>query len=115
MKIRLVFAWYDFYIGGYWDRHKHILYLMVPFVGVATRFGRKQSLNIRYLDAKRSIITHACRTNRGISGAFDEAVENARREYEIIVGNALRSGRETELRLHLVLQVERSEKVSNRE
>lgn len=61
----------------------------------------------RYLDAKRSIITNVCRTNKGVSGAFDEAVENARKEYEIIVGHALRSGREPDLRIHLVLQIER--------
>ena len=35
MRIRLVLAWYDLWIGAYWDRASRTLYLMVPMIGVA--------------------------------------------------------------------------------
>lgn len=34
MKVSLVVAWYDWWIGGYYDQKKQRLYLMVPFVGI---------------------------------------------------------------------------------
>lgn len=34
MTIRPIFAWYDWWIGGYYDQKKGRLYLMVPFVGI---------------------------------------------------------------------------------
>jgi len=34
-----VFAWYDLWIGAYWDRRTRTLYLMVPMIGVAIKFG----------------------------------------------------------------------------
>ena len=39
MKIRPVFAWYDGYFGYYWSRETHTLYLMVPMIGIAIKFG----------------------------------------------------------------------------
>ncbi len=34
MKVRLIFRWYDLWIGFYWDRTKRILYFFpVPTVG----------------------------------------------------------------------------------
>lgn len=38
MKIKPIFAWYDWWIGGYWDRKKYKLYLMLPFIGVVISF-----------------------------------------------------------------------------
>ena len=35
MKIRLVLAWYDLWVGAYWDRASRTLYLMVPMIGIA--------------------------------------------------------------------------------
>ncbi len=34
MRIRLYFAWYDLWIGAYWDRAKRTLYLGIPMIGV---------------------------------------------------------------------------------
>ena len=41
MTIRPIFAWYDFWIGGFYDQKKRRLYLMVPFVGIVIQFRRK--------------------------------------------------------------------------
>lgn len=36
MKIRLFFAWYDLWVGAYWDSKKRVLYLcLVPCVVIA--------------------------------------------------------------------------------
>jgi hypothetical protein len=35
MSIKPIFAWYDFWVGAYWDRAKRRLYIFpVPCVGV---------------------------------------------------------------------------------
>lgn len=43
MKIKLMFAWYDFWVGLFWDAKKHALYIFpVPMFGVRiTIWGRR--------------------------------------------------------------------------
>ena len=42
MKIRPLFAWYDFWIGAFWDRAKRKLYILpVPMIGVVVDFGER--------------------------------------------------------------------------
>jgi hypothetical protein len=39
MKIRPIFAWFDFWIGLFWDRKKRWLYILpVPCFGVVVQF-----------------------------------------------------------------------------
>lgn len=35
MKVSPVFAWYDLWVGVYWDRSKRCLYILpIPMIGV---------------------------------------------------------------------------------
>jgi hypothetical protein len=39
MKIKLVFAWYDLWIGAYWDRRNRRLYVLpLPTIGIVIQF-----------------------------------------------------------------------------
>lgn len=50
-RIRFLFAWYDFWIGAFWDRQKRRLYLMVPMIGLVFDWGaaRQQPKEVRRL------------------------------------------------------------------
>jgi hypothetical protein len=40
MSARLMFAWYDLWIGAYWDRRERVLYICpLPCVVVRLDFG----------------------------------------------------------------------------
>ena len=42
MRIEPLFAWYDLWIGFYWDRRARVLYVLpVPMLGVKISFGRE--------------------------------------------------------------------------
>lgn len=43
MRISLRFAWYDLWIGAYWDRSARVLYVCpVPMVVIVIRFREVQ-------------------------------------------------------------------------
>lgn len=51
MKIRPFFAWYDLWIGAYYDRARRCLYVCpVPTVGVVIQFGCDERLWQRLAD-----------------------------------------------------------------
>lgn len=40
MTARPIFAWYDLWVGAFWDRQKRRLYVFsVPCIGVVLQFG----------------------------------------------------------------------------
>ncbi len=40
MKINFIFAWYDFWIGFFWDKKRRWLYVLpIPMVGIVLKFG----------------------------------------------------------------------------
>ncbi len=42
MKIKFIFAWYDFYVGWYWNIKKKWLYIFpIPMFGVVLKFDWK--------------------------------------------------------------------------
>lgn len=43
MRVSPIFAWYDFWVGAYWDRAQHILYIFpVPMLGFKISFNEVQ-------------------------------------------------------------------------
>jgi len=43
MKVRFIFAWYDIWVGAFWDRKKQWLYILpLPMVGVILKFNARQ-------------------------------------------------------------------------
>ena len=40
MNVRPIFAWYDLWVGAFWDRNSHRLYVLpLPCVGFVIQFG----------------------------------------------------------------------------
>ena len=41
-RVRPMFAWYDLWVGAFWDRRKRVLYLFpLPTIGVRIEFGQE--------------------------------------------------------------------------
>jgi hypothetical protein len=39
MRVRPIFAWYDLWVGIFWDRHRRRLYILpVPTLGIVIEF-----------------------------------------------------------------------------
>jgi hypothetical protein len=45
MKARIIFAWYDLWIGFFWDSKKRILYFFpFPMIGIVFTFKSKTNV-----------------------------------------------------------------------
>ena len=54
MTIRPIFAWYDLWIGAYWDRiHGRLYILPIPCVGVVIDSGKFKPLSKEEREARR--------------------------------------------------------------
>ncbi len=43
VRIRPLFAWYDLWVGFYWDGiNRRLYFLPVPMFGIVVDFGRKE-------------------------------------------------------------------------
>lgn len=41
-RVRFVFAWYDLWVGMYWDRKSRKLYILpLPCIGIVISFGEQ--------------------------------------------------------------------------
>ncbi len=46
MKIKVIFAWYDFWIGFFWDTKKKWLYIfLIPTLGIVLKFKKPENTN----------------------------------------------------------------------
>lgn len=45
MKIRPLFAWYDLWVGVFWDQSKRKLYILpLPMLGIVLDFGERDAV-----------------------------------------------------------------------
>lgn len=45
VKIRPLLAWYDIWVGAYWDGENRKLYLLpIPCVGIVVQFGKQHKV-----------------------------------------------------------------------
>lgn len=41
MKVQFIFAWYDLWVGAYWDKKKKWLYILpLPMIGFIIKFRK---------------------------------------------------------------------------
>lgn len=47
MKIKLIFAWFDFWVGAFWDSKKKWLYIFpIPMFGIILKFDLEPNYKI---------------------------------------------------------------------
>jgi len=78
VRIRPVFAWYDAWIGAYWDRHSRTLYVLpLPCLGVAVQFG---SAPVEYVVGAERGIDEYFRSVARINDHFAQTLREFRAE-----------------------------------
>lgn len=67
MSIKPLFAWYDLWIGAYWDRARWRLYVFpVPMFGMVIDFGHNDSdvASLACIEASQDLSDHDLRDMR---------------------------------------------------
>ena len=63
MKIKLIFTWYDFGIGLFWDKKKKLLYFFpIPMIGLVLNFEKSKKKFICYEIHRPNIPADGCKT-----------------------------------------------------
>lgn len=53
LDITWLFAWYDFWIGVYWDRKNRALFILpLPMLGIKIQFGMNKEMWRQLIEAK---------------------------------------------------------------
>ena len=53
LEISWLFAWYDFWIGVYWDQKKRALFILpLPMLGIKIQFGMSKAMWRLLIEAK---------------------------------------------------------------
>ena len=53
MRVSFLFAWYDLWVGFFWDKKNRWLYILpLPMLGVVLKFGKK-------IDPKKAVLLNA--------------------------------------------------------
>ena len=61
MRVSLVFAWYYFWIGLFWDRHKRRLYILpLPCFGICLHFASASRQAETCPESRRLDLGHCC-------------------------------------------------------
>ena len=56
MKLNLIFAWYDLWVGFFWDKKKRWLYFFpVPMVGIVLKFKSRNNENTNTLPENKVV------------------------------------------------------------
>lgn len=87
MKVKLFFAWYDGWIGYYWDRYERALYVC-PLPWVVIKLSRppkeEQESGVRRICKKcRAYKRPKCRRKKTFVGKFDEGCEHFKAKEEV--------------------------------
>ena len=61
MRVKLIFAWYDFWVGLFWDRKKKLLYIFpIPTIGIVINLERSKKKFICYEIWRPNIPDNGC-------------------------------------------------------
>ena len=68
MKVKLIFAWYDLWIGLFWDQKKRWLYVFpIPCFGIVIKFKGKITLDNKEIVKPKRIEFYDCTLLSGVT------------------------------------------------
>lgn len=71
MKIRLLFAWYDLWIGIFIDRQKDMLYILpVPMLGIVITLNKKECVSCKEKKYRYEMSNYECCKECDMAGYY---------------------------------------------